>query len=127
MPLKARASKGILKSFLINLLLVISILLLVTAVFGTYRPEIVMTGSMKPVLNEGDIVIGKKVAPKESIRMGDIYTYKDPDVFGTITHRCIRCENMDGETVYVFKGDNNDTEDTVRVRRNWIRYRLIKY
>ena len=127
MPLKTQADGGLIKRFLVNIILAVSILLLILAVFGTYRPEIVMTGSMKPVLNEGDIILAKKVEPEDPIRMGEIYTYKNPDIFGTITHRCIRMENMDGETVYVFKGDNNEEEDPVRVRRNWIRYRLIKY
>ncbi len=127
MPLKTQADGGLIKRFLVNIILAVSILLLILAVFGTYRPEIVMTGSMKPVLNEGDIILAKKVELEDPIRMGDIYTYKNPDIFGTITHRCIRTENMDGETVYVFKGDNNEVEDPVRVRRNWIRYRLIKY
>ena len=127
MLLKTQNRTGFITNLTVNIVVVVSLIVLLLSIFGSYRPEIILSGSMKPLLNEGDIAIARKVGREEIIRMGDIYTYKNPGVFGTVTHRCIRTEDEGGETVYVFKGDNNEMEDEVRVKRSWIKYKLVRY
>ena len=52
--------------------------------------------------------------------MGDIVTYKNPDIPFTITHRIIQVT----EDGFVLKGDNLEKADGV-VKREWLRYRII--
>ena len=116
-----------LKNRAVNILLLVSVLSFLLAVFGAYRPELIMSNSMYPLLKKGNIVLAKKFTDTDTVISGDIYTYKNPDDLITITHRCISKEDVNGETVYVFKGDNNDSEDPVRVRKKWIKYRLVLF
>ncbi len=68
----------------------------------------VLTGSMKPGINPGDIVMVKAVSIDE-IESGDIVTfYKDGDI---ITHRAIK---NDREGILT-KGDNNNVLDNGQV------------
>lgn len=68
----------------------------------------VITGSMKPGINPGDIVMVKSISLNE-IERGDIVTfYKGRDI---ITHRAI--EN-DGDGILT-KGDNNNVSDDGQV------------
>lgn len=82
--------------------------------FIGYRPFIVMSGSMEPTLNIGDLEISKETDPS-TLKVGDVisYMYKDNVV---ITHRIIEITSEDGETVFITKGDNNATEDLLPVK-----------
>lgn len=85
-------------------------------VLGTTMPySVVVSGSMKPALNEGDVLIIQKV-PDGQIQIGDIivfwarsWGYEDP---GTpVVHRVIDITTL-GESWYETKGDNNPGTDT---------------
>lgn len=69
------------------------------------RPVVVLTGSMRPVYNEGTIIYYKPVA-QEEIAVGDIVTYQLNEVL--VTHRVKRIENGN----YITQGDSNNTEDS---------------
>ncbi len=115
------------KNRIINIILLLSVIIFLFAVFGKYRPELIMSNSMYPLLKRGNVVLAQRFSTDDPVTSGEIYTYQNPDDLITITHRCIGSENMDGEEVYVFKGDNNAQADTVRVKKEWIKYRLVKY
>lgn len=87
------------------------------------KPMFIMSGSMEPVIRTGTIVIGKKVDNNSDIRVGDIYTYKNPDKDYTITHRIVSAN----ENGFVFKGDNNQKQDPVLVEPEWIQYKIVWY
>ncbi len=55
----------------------------------------VMSGSMSPTLEEGDIVVAQPVNP-EAIEVGDIITYYSPQLGKTVVHRVIE-KHMDSE------------------------------
>lgn len=74
-----------------------------------YKPYIVLSGSMEPKLQIGDLVISKKIK-KENIKIGDIITFEDENK-SVITHRIIDTIVKDGKTFYQTKGDNNNTKD----------------
>ena len=78
-------------------------------VFG-YRQYMVVTGSMEPKYNIGDLIITKEM-PKEKIKVGDVINYISENGIDTITHRVIGIEERDGQTFYKTKGDNNNSED----------------
>lgn len=73
-----------------------------------YQLYVDITNSMVPDLNVNDIIIVKK-CNKEDINVGDIITFREGNV--TITHRVIEIINIDNQTKYKTKGDNNNLED----------------
>ena len=79
------------------------------SVFG-YKAYIIDTNSMSPTINIGDIVIVKKVE-KEKLNQSDVITFSQEGE--VITHRIIKVE---ADFKYVTKGDNNNTEDTKKVK-----------
>lgn len=79
--------------------------------FLGYKPFIVMTGSMEPNINIGDMVIVKQI-PQCEIHIGDIITYKVSNGRESVTHRVIEIIEKDGKITYKTKGDNNNSADT---------------
>lgn len=74
-----------------------------------YYMYIIITDSMKPYINSGDIIISHK-EKKEKIEIGSVITFSK---FGeVITHRIIDItEDENGNKQYITKGDNNNIED----------------
>lgn len=78
-------------------------------IFG-YRFFAVVTGSMEPEYNIGDVIIVKNTL-KENIKVGDVINYLSENGKDTITHRVTQIIQQDGKTFYKTKGDNNSSED----------------
>ena len=81
--------------------------------FFNYRMFTVITGSMKPKYDIGDVLIDKKIKA-EDIKVGDAITYqglsnsyKDK----VITHQVVKIEKKDGKYYYHTKGLANLVED----------------
>ena len=91
--------------------------LLTFAVFsfsGTVKARVVLTGSMAPTINPGDIIITtppSNLAPKK----GDVVAYVgrrfDGTAVGIFSHRII---GGDAESGFIVKGDHNPDPDTQR-------------
>lgn len=79
-----------------------------------FRQYIVMTGSMEPNYNIGDLIIIKE-EKKENIKENDVITYALEREKDTITHRIIEIVEKNGKTMYKTKGDNNNSEDSTLV------------
>lgn len=79
-------------------------------------PLIVLTDSMYPVIESGDLIICHTEEP-ENIRVGDVIAFFDPAGRGTsiVTHRVIEVTQTDGKIAWRTKGDNNNTEDRLAV------------
>ena len=78
-----------------------------------YKAYIVNTNSMEPTIEVGDIVIIKKVKA-EKLNQGDVITFtREGEV---ITHRITKIETEEKSTQYITKGDNNNTEDTLKIK-----------
>jgi len=69
-------------------------------------PLIVLSGSMQPAINPGDIVVIRE-QPAQRYQLGDVATYLDGHT--AFTHRIIGQE-ADG---FVLKGDNNNVADDI--------------
>lgn len=91
------------------------------AFFGTEHPLLaVASGSMEPVLYEGDLILVKGVqnaceiyaAPKDDNPPGDIIVFRKPG-YGNdlIVHRAIRKDNEDGTCIFTTQGDANSSPD----------------
>ena len=83
---------------------------------GGYLPLIVLTDSMYPVIESGDLIICT-TAEAEDIVVGDVISFYDPMGNGTsvVPHRVLEIVTEDGEISFRTKGDNNNTEDQVLV------------
>lgn len=84
---------------------------------GGYLPQIVLTDSMYPVIQSGDLIICHTAEPEE-IQVGDVISFFDPAGNGTtiVTHRVVEVTQIEGQIAWRTKGDNNNTEDLLLVR-----------
>ncbi len=79
---------------------------------GTTSPLVVVTsGSMRPTLEVGDLLVLQHRA-SEDIVLGDIIVFRASwYTEAPIVHRVIRIQIVDSEYRYFTKGDNNFAED----------------
>lgn len=77
-------------------------------VFGV-KPAIVLSGSMEPVIQTGDMIFLHKADPAQ-LQTGDVICYLDSGQ--AITHRIVGVqEGEDGQNRFVTQGDGNNTAD----------------
>ncbi len=79
---------------------------------GGTLPLIVLTDSMYPEIESGDLIICHTAEAKD-IKVNDIISFFDPAGNGTsiVTHRVIEIVEENGEIFFRTRGDNNNTED----------------
>lgn len=78
---------------------------------GGWRALSVQTGSMRPAINPGDMVLVKRV-PISALKNGDVITYINPkNKKQTITHRIVSVKKQSPQLIV--KGDANDSPDPV--------------
>lgn len=84
-------------------------------IFG-YQGLTVLSNSMNPVFQTGDLVVTKKVDARH-VEKGDIITFTtEPSTF--VTHRVENVLKENGEKTFITKGDNNNTVDEETVHSN---------
>ena len=83
---------------------------------GGMFPMIVLTDSMYPVIESGDLILCH-TAEADEIKVDDVISFYDPMGSGTsvVTHRVMEVIVDDGEIQFRTKGDNNNAEDTALV------------
>ena len=79
---------------------------------GGAFPLIVLTDSMYPEIESGDLIICN-TADAEEIKIKDVISFFDPagDGISIVTHRVVEIVKEDGEIFFRTRGDNNNTED----------------
>jgi len=79
---------------------------------GGKLPLIVLTDSMYPEIESGDLIICNTAKP-EDIKEKDVISFFDPAGSGTsiVTHRVLEIVPKDGKLFFRTRGDNNNTED----------------
>jgi len=80
--------------------------------FFGIKPFIVLTGSMEPEINSGDLIISKTVDPN-ALGVGNIISFKEGNA--VVTHRIAEITDENGEPAFVTKGDANNARDTIPV------------
>lgn len=111
-PLLKNMKKKIIK-IMYWVLLTLLVLIASIAIFSTLDTSLpikifsVQTGSMKPTINAGDLIIVKRA---DSYTKGDIITFYSGSGSSksTITHRI---EDINKEGTYITKGDANSASD----------------
>lgn len=86
---------------------------------GGWLPLIVLTDSMQPEIDGGDLIICHTIEAEE-IKTGDVIAFFDPAGNGTsiVTHRVLEIVEENGELRFRTKGDNNNAEDKLLVSEN---------
>lgn len=87
------------------------------------KTYVIISGSMEPNLQIGDMVIVKKVKQNE-LNKGDIISFRQGQ--SIITHRIVEIIENDGQIVYKTKGDNNNAEDSGNVLYEMIEGKVVK-
>jgi signal peptidase len=84
-------------------------------VIGAKESFVVLSGSMEPEIQAGDVVVVKEV-PTEDIEVGDVITYDSNGELGgertdRVTHRVIDVRQTDSGTAFKTQGDANEDPD----------------
>lgn len=80
-----------------------------TPSFLGIKTFVIVSGSMEPNLNVGDIVLIKTVDEQE-IKVNDIISFREGQ--SIITHRIVEISEEEGIKKYITKGDNNNAKDS---------------
>lgn len=79
---------------------------------GGYKPQVVKSGSMSPMLERGSLVFVKPT-PATELRVGQVITFQNPIKGGKelVTHRVVAIDVKNGKRVFATRGDANDSRD----------------
>jgi len=106
---------SIISTALVVLIVLCAVFLMGSRLMG-YQVYTVITGSMEPNYNVGDLVYVKSVDSIENIRVGDAITFVMNEELTVATHRVIR---IDAEKQHLYtKGDANEIADGSPVHFN---------
>ncbi len=75
-------------------------------------PVIVMSGSMSPEFETGDLIFVQRTDPY-TLKVDDVICYLEDE--SAVTHRIIEVTEEGGQPMYITKGDANNVEDVVPV------------
>ena len=81
-----------------------------TPSFFGIKTYVIVSGSMQPELDVGDMVVVKEMNDSE-LNVGDIISYRNGQ--SIITHRIHKIYYKDGQKNYITKGDYNNIEDSI--------------
>ncbi len=97
---------------IIALLLIVSVL----PITGNYKLMIVQSGSMEPAIKMGSVVM---VKPAEDYKIGDVITFGPySKTKAPTSHRIYDIKVVDGQPVYITKGDVNNAPDTREIKKS---------
>jgi len=82
--------------------------------FFGYKPFIVLSNSMYPAIETGDLVVVKEVSDANTLQVKDVIAFRNKEG-KVITHRINAIDNNEG-LAFVTKGDNNNVEDSSKVK-----------
>ena len=110
------------------------IVLIIIVLIAAQHLNVVVSGSMEPVMYRGDIVVLEKANllgfqefdPGE-VQEGDIVVYNAAWHEGPVIHRVISKGQINGTTVFEIKGDNNKVADPYWVTEGQITSRVVTY
>ena len=109
-------------------------IILIIVLIAAQHLNVVVSGSMEPAFYRGDIVLVEKADflglhefnPKD-VKVGDVVVY-DADWYNQpVIHRVINIVDINGTTMYVIKGDNNDSPDPYYVKASQIKEKVVTF
>ena len=93
-----------------------------TPSFFGIKTYVIISGSMEPSLNIGDVVIVKNVK-NNALQIGDIISFRQGQ--NVITHRITDIVMVNNQKQYRTKGDNNNAEDSGTINIDIIEGKVI--
>lgn len=88
-----------------------------------FRVLAVQSGSMEPAIKTGSVVV---VAPQSDYRIGEVITFGEVGKTKMpITHRVHDIKIIDGEPMFITKGDANDTPDKGEIPQGEIKGKVL--
>lgn len=112
----------------------IYVVLIIAVLIAAQHLNVVVSGSMEPVMYRGDIVVleqanllGFHEFSPDDVKVGDIVVYNAAWHEGPVIHRVINIAEINGSTVFEIKGDNNDVSDPYWVTKSQIKSRVLTY
>jgi signal peptidase I len=107
---RAEARRTLLQVSIIGVL-VVSAVVGSQFVFGSsFRLSAIASGSMRPTLGIGTLVVVQSVSSPSQIRVGDIVEYNPLTIQGPLVHR-VEIDHTGSGPLYTTKGDNNPSPD----------------
>ena len=110
------------------------IIILAIVLIVAQHLNVVVSGSMEPAFYRGDIVAIQKVDllgihefNPEDVQVGDIVVYNAEWFDQPVIHRIINITEINGTTMYVIKGDNNERADPYYVTADQIQARVLTW
>jgi len=94
-----------------------------TPSFFGIKTYVIVSGSMQPEINIGDMVVVKEVNDTE-LNVGDIISYRNGQ--SVVTHRIHQINYVNGKKEYITKGDYNNTQDSIIITIDSIEGKVIK-
>ena len=121
-------AKRYFRNFIFSFILIFSLILtaLVSGIFR-YHMIAIASNSMEPLYSRGDAVIYIKKEAKD-IEVGDVLVFKSGN--SIVTHRVISKIDENGHYTFKTKGDNNNTEDDLKITEKDVLGRveyIVKY
>ena len=107
----------IIYSIFVAFIVVVALLLIVSVlpITGNYKIMIVQSGSMEPAIKQGSVVI---VKPASDYKIGDVITFGPySKTKAPTSHRIYDIKVVDGQPVYITKGDANNAPDPREIQK----------
>lgn len=110
------------------------VILLIVVLLAASHLNVVVSGSMEPVFYRGDIVVVEKADllgihefDPSTVEVGDIVVYNAVWYNSPVIHRVINITEINGTTLYMIKGDNNDVPDPYYVTAEQITDKVVTF
>ena len=107
-------------------------IILIIVLIAAQHLNVVVSGSMEPAFYRGDIVVIQKADffglhefNPEDVQVGDVVVYDAAWFDEPVIHRIIGTADINGSTMYVIKGDNNDSPDPYYVKADQIKEKVV--
>ena len=108
------------------------VIILIIVLIAAQHLNVVVSGSMEPAFYRGDIVLVEKADflginefNPDDVQVGDVVVYDAKWFDQPVIHRVIRIAEINGTTMYVIKGDNNDSPDPYYVTSDQIKEKVV--
>jgi len=110
------------------------VIILIIVLIAAQHLNVVVSGSMEPAFYRGDIVLVEKANflginefNPEDVKVGDVVVYDAAWYDQPVIHRVINITDINGSTMYVIKGDNNDKADPYYVPTDRIQEKVVTF
>ena len=103
-----REGEGSLAGWIVTTIVAVAAIWFAVGLFPV-QPTTVISGSMRPTLDVGDVVIIAKVSA-DTIKPGDIIQFREAKGITTV-HRVVEIQEIEGNMLFVTQGDANSKPD----------------